>query len=137
MTDFEVYLAKTMRPHEFKIGKSFWYDETEYECTDLGSRCVLGIKLADMDTVVSQLGEATPETIVRLTRAEAEKHRGFKGPPFAVVEHVFDETDLPACSFDKEGNGTNSGLGTGKPMRREEWLEWISMRRKKRMESNE
>jgi hypothetical protein len=39
-----------------------------------------------------------PELRRTLNRAEAESDGWFNGPPFAVLESVFDEDTMPGCS---------------------------------------
>jgi hypothetical protein len=86
-----------MKLSEFSIGKSFWAFGAEWRCTDKGSRTVLAIELSDKDVVRYTLGPPEKRWTEHLSRAEAEKEGWFKGPPYAVVEKVFDETELPAC----------------------------------------
>jgi hypothetical protein len=57
----------------------------------------LAIELTDKDVVRSTLGPPEKEWTEHLSREDAEREGWFKGPPYAVVEVVFDETDLPAC----------------------------------------
>lgn len=86
-----------MKLREFAIGKSFWAFGKEWRCTDVGTRTALAIELGDKEIVNSTIGPLEKQWTEHLSRAEAEKEGWFKGPPYAVVEVVFDETDLPAC----------------------------------------
>jgi hypothetical protein len=91
-----------MKHDEFTIGKTFWCGDREWLCTDLGSRTVIAICLDDIKVVKSSAGPEAAET-AHLSRADAEAHGWFVGPPYALPETVFDEDDLPACSRDREG----------------------------------
>ena len=63
-----------MRPADFRIGGAFTCGGRRWRCTDLGSRVVVAIPL------------------------EHDNDPGwYKGPPYAVVETVFDEDDQPGC----------------------------------------
>jgi hypothetical protein len=61
-----------MKSSDFKIGDRFKTDLDEYKVTDVGSRVVVAIPS-------------------KPTTADWEK-----GPPYALVEIVFDEDDFPA-----------------------------------------
>ena len=63
-----------MKVSDFKIGLDFWMSGKQYRCTDIGSRIITAIHL-NPDQGLSWL----------------------KGPPYAVVEQVIDENDMPAC----------------------------------------
>ncbi len=56
---------------DFSIGCEFWTETGLWRCTDVGSRTICAIKL-----------EGDP--------------RDWDGPPYGVVEHVFDENDFGA-----------------------------------------
>lgn len=72
-----------------EIGKEFKCGDGTWRCTDIGSRTLTAIRI---DRVFVS-GEAV------LTRDEAEEQNWFSGPPYAVLETVFDEHDLPAITF--------------------------------------
>lgn len=59
---------------EFKIGNEFNCGEKRWRCTDVGSRAILAIEIDDR-----------------------EDQSWFIGPPYAVVERVFDEYDQKGC----------------------------------------
>lgn len=65
-----------MEVSDFKIGLEFWMSGKKYRCTDVGSRVAIAIHL-------------DPEL----------NSSWFKGPTYAVVEHVIDEDDMRACSI--------------------------------------
>jgi hypothetical protein len=56
---------------DFTIGREFWTETGCWRCTDIGTRTICAIKL-----------DGDP--------------RNWNGPPYAVVEHVFDENDFGA-----------------------------------------
>jgi hypothetical protein len=63
-----------MTLQDFAVGE-FWTDTGEWRCTNIGSRVVVAIKL-DRPYDPSWCN----------------------GPPYAVAEHVFDESDMSGCS---------------------------------------
>lgn len=63
-----------MKLNAFRIGETFACGNALWRCTDVGTRVVVAVDLRD---------------------PAAEK---FGGPPYAVVEHVFDENDLEGCA---------------------------------------
>lgn len=56
---------------EFTIGREFWTETGLWRCTDIGTRTICAIKL------------------------EGDKG-DWLGPPYTVMEHVFDEYDFEA-----------------------------------------
>lgn len=65
--------ASDMRHADFAIGQQFLCGGIKWQVTDVGKRTVIAILVADGDPT------------------------WMNGPPYAVVEHVFDEADLPGC----------------------------------------
>lgn len=65
-----------MVKEEFQIGLEFYTASGKWRCTDIGTRVITAIKLDQNDP------------------------RNYNGPPYSVTEHVFDEYDIGACSFD-------------------------------------
>lgn len=59
---------------DFKVGESFWICSKEWRCTDIGYRTVVAIKI--------EVGRDPS---------------WYSGPPYAVVETVFDEDDIEIC----------------------------------------
>jgi hypothetical protein len=82
-----------MQHSEFDIGAEFWCSGRQWRCTDVGRRTIIAIRI---DRVA--VGSGPPERRRILSRAEAEAEGWFNGPPYAVVESVFDEYDLEGCS---------------------------------------
>jgi hypothetical protein len=62
-----------MKKADFRIGKEFFTAVGRWMCTDVGKRTIVAIK-KDME-------DAT----------------WYNGPPYALVEHVFDEFDFEGC----------------------------------------
>lgn len=63
-----------MERDDFAIGKEFMTASGTWRCTDIGIRTIIAIKVSDRDDP-----------------------SWFNGPPYAVVEVVFDENDLGGC----------------------------------------
>ena len=65
---------KPMQHSDFRIGCEFRTSGGRWRCTDVGTRTIVAIKLNHDD-----------------------EPSWYIGPPYKVVEHVFDEYDLEAC----------------------------------------
>jgi hypothetical protein len=65
-----------MTKEEIQIGQEFYTAAGKWRCTDIGTRVIVAIKL------------------------DQEDPRNYHGPPYSIVETVFDEYDLPGCTFD-------------------------------------
>ncbi len=65
-----------MKKNEFIIGHEFYTATGKWRCTDIGSRVIVAIQLNQKDP------------------------RNYNGPPYSIVECVFDEYDLDGCSID-------------------------------------
>lgn len=61
---------------DFSIGLVFYTAAGKWQCTDVGSRTVVAIKLDEKDP------------------------SWFRGPPYAVPETAFDENDIAGCVLD-------------------------------------
>jgi hypothetical protein len=62
-----------MKHSDFTIGCEFHTATGKWRCTDIGTRIIVAIKLDQDDP------------------------RNYNGPPYGIVEHVFDEEDI-ACA---------------------------------------
>jgi hypothetical protein len=93
-----------MRHSEFVIGKSFWCGGKEWRCTDIGTRVIVAICLDGGDVVEHSLGPPEVTTMRYMSRSESEAGGWFHGPPYQVVELIFDEYDMPGCSVTREEN---------------------------------
>ena len=65
-----------MTKDDFRIGTEFYTAAGKWRCTDVGTRVIVAIQLDQNDS------------------------SWYTGPPFAVAEWVFDETDLDGCGLD-------------------------------------
>lgn len=90
-----------MMHEEFRIGLEFWCGGRRWRCTDVGSRVIVAICL-DPHEVVSLGIEKHARGKRRERRSSTVDPAWFNGPPYAVVEFVFDEYSLPGCSLTKE-----------------------------------
>jgi len=79
-----------MQHDQFKIGVEFMLSDRKYRVTDVGSRVVVALRLGEK--VVERDGKR-----VILSEETADAEGWFNGPPYAVIEYVIDEDDLPAC----------------------------------------
>lgn len=83
-----------MKLSDFTIGQSFWCGGREWRCTDIGSRVVVGICLEEpLEVIESIRGKQWPRPV-----PPEELPRWHRGPPYAVVEQVFDENDVQGCA---------------------------------------
>ena len=90
-----------MERREFRVGLEFWCGGNRWRCTDVGSRVIVAISLEPhevVDYVPSADGASSGQFKHRVT----DDPSWFIGPPYAVVEYVFDEYDMPGCSLDNE-----------------------------------
>lgn len=65
-----------MNKDDFQIGLEFYTVSDKWRCTDIGTRVIVAIKLDQTDASWDD------------------------GPPYAVVESVFDEHDFGGCRFE-------------------------------------
>lgn len=86
-----------MNHGDFIIGRTFWCDGRIWRCTDIGTRTIIAIRI---DSVV--VASNVPDLRRTLSRSEAEAEDWFNGPPYAVLERVFDENGIKACSPDPD-----------------------------------
>ena len=91
---------------DFRIGGEFWCGGNRWRCTDIGTRVIVAISLEPHEVVdyVPSEDDAEP---AKLEGYVIDDPAWLVGPPFAIVERVFDEYDLPACSLTQ--SGTESG----------------------------
>lgn len=89
-----------MRLSDFAIGMEFmvrYYGDTakRWRVTDLGRYNVIAICVCTCETTrIDREGHETKEIFNSLV---AEQRNYFDGPPYGVLQHVFDEYDLPGC----------------------------------------
>ena len=75
---------------EFFIGKEFRMHGKMYRCTDVGQRTILGICI-DLPRTIHMFRDG------HKTEQIVDNPSWFNGPPYAVVEIVFDEDTLMLC----------------------------------------
>jgi len=86
-----------MEREEFEIDQDFWCGNKRWRCTDIGSRVIVAICLEPHETVTSQFGEQHG-SLRHEVRSISNDPTWFDGPPYAVVETVFDEHDMKGCA---------------------------------------
>ena len=91
-----------MKLQQFSIGLEFRCSGKRWRCTDVGSRVVVAISLEPCEVVSVEVD--------RLDRSKQTERRYVtddaswcNGPPYAIVEHVFDEDSQVACSLSPDG----------------------------------
>ncbi len=90
-----------MQHNDFSIGLDFWCGKKRWRCTDVGTRVVVAICLEPRD-MVSIETDPTDKTKRIETKYVSNDPRDLNGPPYGVVESVFDEYDIEACSIELE-----------------------------------
>lgn len=83
-----------MKHADFHIGMEFFTGAGKWRCTDIGTRVIVAISLEPRETVRvywDKEGQRHEE------RYMSDDPRDLLGPPYSVVEHVFDEYDLGGC----------------------------------------
>ena len=79
------------------MGEMFWCGGRRWRCTDIGTRVVVAISLEPHEVV--QLNTSRPVgDPLREERFMSDDPSWLNGPPYAIVEGVFDEYDQPGCS---------------------------------------
>lgn len=84
-----------MRHSQFSIGLKFYTLSGEWRCTDVGQRTILAIRVDKGTVVTMNHGMASR----RETNYDGNDSTWLSGPPYAVAEIVFDETDFDGCSL--------------------------------------
>ncbi len=75
---------------DFSIGCEFVCADRRWRCTDIGTRVIVAICLEPREVVMLRNGSQT--------RRVSNDPADLNGPPYGVLESVFDETELPGCS---------------------------------------
>lgn len=86
-----------MKHQTFSIGCHFYTVAGKWRCTDVGQRTIIAIKIDEGS--ITTLDIVTGKKSTKQTDYSGDDLSWLEGPPYAVVEHVFDEFDLEACSF--------------------------------------
>ena len=87
-----------MRHSDFRIGIDFCCDGKRWRCTDVGTRVVVAMSL-EPHQVVEHATDAEGAPPGQATHYLTDDPSWLAGPPYAIVECVFDEGDLAACSL--------------------------------------
>jgi len=83
---------------EFHIGLEFWSGGKKWRCTDVGTRVVVAISLEPHEVVeITSVGGNEDRAEER--RYLTNDPSWHVGPPYPVLEHLFDEDDQETCSF--------------------------------------
>ena len=69
------FVPEGMEHRDFSIGCEFLTESGRWRCTDVGTRTIIAIKIENEQ----------PDWY-------------YNGPPYGVVENVFDEFDIEGCS---------------------------------------
>lgn len=87
-----------MKLNDFHIGLEFWCSGKRWRCTDVGSRVVVAISLEEHEVVSSERDQNDPAKRIERRYMSSDPIL-FDGPPYGIVEHVFDEDSLEICSL--------------------------------------
>lgn len=87
---------------DFYIGREFWTETGRWRCTDVGTRTISAISLESHEIVT--LHEDGSQTT-----AITDDPSWHSGPPYAIVERVFDETDFGALYANEADRDANTG----------------------------
>lgn len=90
-----------MTHKDFHIGLDFYCGGKRWRCTDVGSRVVVAISLEVHKVVRVEIDPKDPSSRLE-QRYLSDDPTWLNGPPYAVVEHVFDEDSLEACTLTQD-----------------------------------
>jgi hypothetical protein len=90
-----------MNLQDFHIGLEFWCAGKRWRCTDVGSRVVVAISLEPHEVVRVGIDPDHNATCTQ-RRGMTDDPAWFNGPPYGIVEEVFDENSIVACSVGQE-----------------------------------
>ena len=94
-----------MIPKDFHIGLEFWCSGKRWRCTDVGSRVVVAISLEAHEVVSSESDPNDPTKRIE-RRYMSSDPIWLDGPPYGIVEDVFDEDSLEICSLTSDSSPT-------------------------------
>ena len=83
-----------MKQADFRIGTEFFTETGKWRCTDVGTRVVVAIPLEPREMVRVRRGASGERLEEHFT---SDDPRDLAGPPYMVVEHVFDEYAIEGC----------------------------------------
>ena len=94
-----------MTHDEFSIGLEFWCCNKRWRCTDIGTRVIVAISLEPHE--IAHVKTAPMDRTRKIEVREVTSDPSWlNGPPYAVVESVFDEDDIEGCSLVPEERET-------------------------------
>jgi len=73
-----------------RIGEDFWCGGTRWRCTDVGTRVIVAISLGPHEVVERDVTQ-NARAIAPERRYASNDPSWLNGPPYAILEHVFDE----------------------------------------------
>lgn len=85
-----------MKHSDFYIGIEFFTAAGKWRCTDVGSRVIVAISLDPREMVRVHYDEKKERHEERFLSTDPSD---LSGPPYGVVEYVFDEYDLEGCNI--------------------------------------
>jgi hypothetical protein len=91
-----------MEHQDFQIGVEFWSGGKRWRCTDVGTRVIVAISLEPHEVVEIDFHAGGREE----RRYETNDPSWHNGPPYPIVEHVFDEDGIEDCSMVPEEHGS-------------------------------
>lgn len=90
-----------MNHRDFSIGLEFWSGTKRWRCTDIGTRVITAICMEPRGMVRSEIDPEDRTKRIQTTYVSNDP-RDLNGPPYGVLESVFDEYDIEACSAEQE-----------------------------------
>lgn len=92
MVQYDSKQNREMKHEDFSIGLEFYTVGGKWRCTDVGKRTIAAIQIDHVDVVTyDSITKTKTQKIV------TDNPSWFNGPPYAVLEHVFDENDFVGC----------------------------------------
>lgn len=87
-----------MKHSKFRIGLEFWSGGRRWRCTDVGTRVITAISLGPHEVVeITSHDDASRPSQTR--RYTTDDPAWLLGPPYKIIETVFDENDIEGCSL--------------------------------------
>jgi hypothetical protein len=92
-----------MKHEIFSIGLELWCGGKCWRCTELGTRVIVAISLEPREMVQVETDPGDKSNRIK-TRFISNDPPDVSGPPYGIVENVFDEYDLEGCKLGLEGD---------------------------------
>jgi hypothetical protein len=90
-----------MEHSKFVIGLEFWCGDKRWRCTDVGTRVITAICLEPREMVRSEPDPKDSTKRIQTKYISTDAH-DLNGPPYGVVESVFDEYSIEGCTLEQE-----------------------------------